>query len=299
MTSSSVQNSVSRKGKADSFERREILPKNHYFDNEKVERLLCRYLQGACTDVGLRDEIMVCASELIRQVMKAHNLSQICPGKDDSSINDLFQTAWLQIEGALYKFEARPHCSCCYNNMRPNDSLLCDEFIFPKDLVKRHSKCPHCRESLTIDTIYYRGLSKVFNMFSQIARTVILAYIKKENRDRKNHPVFQTHVRNKIIPKSDVLERFLTEAREICKYNNDHMLIVETIEKLYETDEKPHEGLITKLVERTNLPRSTITEFLHLIRARSFEFSDSPINEEFETIKHRYEDVNSGDRDYG
>ena len=112
------------------FDRKEILHKNHYFDNEIVERLMYLYVEGACTDVSLRDEIMVWASELIRQLIKAHNLGQICPGKDDTTSGDLFQTAWLQIEGALYKYEARPHCTGCYNNLRPGDSQLIDEFCF-------------------------------------------------------------------------------------------------------------------------------------------------------------------------
>jgi hypothetical protein len=262
------------------FERKEVLHKNHYFDNEIVERLMYRYLEGACTDVALRDEIMVHASELIRQIIKAHNLGQICPGKDDTTGGDLFQTAWIQIESALYKYQARPYCSKCYNALRPRESLIIDEFWFIDEVAKKIKRCPRCETALTAKTIYYKGESKVFNLWSQIARTVALAYIKKENRDRKNSGVFQEHLEQRTEPKSDILGLFFQEAHEICKYNKDHLKVLKTIEDLYKEDEKPYDGLIGKLVERSGLPRTTITGFLKVLRLRAKDFTNSPINEQ-------------------
>jgi hypothetical protein len=268
------------------FERREDLAKNHYFDNETVERLMHRYVEGACTDSDLRDEIMDHASELIRNIIKAHNLGQICPGKDDTAKGDLFQTAWIQIESALYKYEARPHCSATYHRLRPNDSLLIDEYLFVQDLIKKfHSKCPICDQKIDTEHIYYRGKSKVFNLWSQIARTVGLAYIKKENRDRKNSGIFQKHLEERPVIKNEMLGRFFLEAREIFKYNTDHLKVLNCIEDLYEEDEKPHEGLIGKLVDRSGLPRTTVTGFLRLLRLRSKDFTDSPVNEERDQLK--------------
>lgn len=159
----------------DQFERKEVLHKNHYFDNEIVERLMYRYVEGACTDVSLRDEIMIHASELIRQIIKAHNLGQICPGKDDTASGDLFQTAWIQIESALYKYEARPHCSRCYNALRPKESLLTDNFWFVDEVVKRIKRCPRCRVRLTVDAIYYKGVSKVFNLWCLSPKTKVIS----------------------------------------------------------------------------------------------------------------------------
>lgn len=283
-----LSNPSSVSGPKVDFERKEVYLKNFYLDNEAVERLLHRYLEGACTDVNLRDEIMTHASELIRQIIKAHRLSQICPGKDDTTEGDLFQTAWMQIESALYKYNERPYCSSCYNNLRPIESLICDEFLFAKDLLKKYKKCKKCKTRFTSpEHIYYKGKSKVFNMWSQIARTVILAYIKKENRDRKNSPVFQNHLENKIAQKSHVLERFLIEARQLCKYNAEYAKLLDVISELYNEDDKPHEGFISKLVLKSGMPRTTITEFLRMIRLRSFEFSDSPVNDEPETIRRR------------
>ena len=146
-------------------ERREILPKNFYFDNETVEYLMHRYVKGACIEVVLRDEVMCHASELIRQIIKAHNLGQIYPGKEESSVMDLFQTAWIQIESALYKYEAFPHCTKCYNPMRPNDSVLFDDYVFEEFLIKKVKFCQRCKVKITVESIYYRGKSRVFNMW--------------------------------------------------------------------------------------------------------------------------------------
>jgi hypothetical protein len=288
-----------KKSENELFVRHEgALQKNHYFDNELVEHLLYLYHETACTSVKLRDLIMIHADELIRQTIKAHNLSQIYPGKEESSIGDLFQTAWIQIESALYKYNAKPHCNKCYNPLRPGDSVLSDDFMLANDVLKKIRVCPRCKVVLIPENIHYRGNSKVFNMWSQISRTVILAYIKKESRDRKNSPMFTTHLENKTVAKSHVLDRFVTEARELCKYNPEYMSIIEAIEKLYDQDERPHEGLVAKLSEKTGLQRIVISDFLRLLRQRSFEFTDSPVNEEFETIKHRMTSSDDKENDH-
>jgi len=275
----------------EDYDRKETLPKNHYFDNETVERLMHTYVRGSCVEVLLRDEIMTHASELIRQIIKAHNLGQIYPGKDDSSIMDLFQTAWIQIESALYKYEARPHCSICYNNLRPNDSSLSEEYIFEDEVVKRIKICPNCGVRIIRASIYYRGKSRVFNMWSQVARTVILAYIKKDRRDHKNSDVFKSHIEGRVIGQNCALDRFFTEAREISKYNDDHLKILDAIRQLYMEDERPHEGLISKLVIKTGFSRTCITNFLKMVRLRSHELTDSPVNEEINTVKMRIDEI--------
>jgi intein/homing endonuclease len=186
--SSLNQGSISQK--PEQFERKEEYKSNWYFDNEAVERLMYRYCESACTDVTLRDHIMEHASELIRQLIKAHNLAQIYPGKDESSVGDLFQVAWLQIEGALYKYEARPHCGKCYNKLRPNDSMLCDNFMIADDLVTEMHKCKNCNVRLERDNIYYRGKSRLFNLWCVSPNTKVLTQngIARigDSLDRKN-----------------------------------------------------------------------------------------------------------------
>lgn len=258
--------------------RMEILPKNHYFDNEVLENLMYLYAEGACTDVDLRNRIMAQAEELIWQTIKTHNLQQIYPGKEESSLGDLFQVAWTALESCLYKYDARPHCSKCYNNLRPSDSILANTFIKYDELFKSIKVCPKCKTRLYRENVYYKGTSKLFNLWSQVSRTTILAHIKKENRDKKNGAAFTNHLENKSH-KNHQLERFLEEAREMFKFNKTNLLIIETIDNLYKEDERPTDSFITKLVDRSKLPRKTVIEFLTIVKLRSHDFSDAPVNE--------------------
>jgi hypothetical protein len=251
------------------------------------------------------------ASELIRQIIRKQGLNTIYPGQEESAFGDLIQTAWVQIERTLYKYRSRPHCRVCYNPDRPSESLLYipenQEYGIKtmEEVMKMHkNKCPHCEAKFAVapitepeqgtyggsDTILYRGMSKVFNMWSQVARTVILAYIKKEGRDRRNSPSYTAHLGNKSKPLSDIMERFLGEAKEVCRYNTDHVKIIEAIEQLANTDDKPHDGIIGKLVTQTGLSRATVTGFMKLIKLRSFEFTDSPINRNSQSDPSRTND---------
>jgi hypothetical protein len=254
-----------------------------YFDNNKVEDLLVKYVWTGCTRVELRDQIMKNAEELIRQIIMAHNLHRIYPGQEDSAFGDLFQTAWIQIERTLYKYKARPHCAACYNIIRPQDSVLYnpadDEYgiIKPKIVAERGLTCPSCGNKPPV--ILYRGTSKVFNMWSQVARTVILAYIKKENRDYKNSDAYKVHLGTRYESTDGAFQRFVDEANNICKHNKNHMIILEALKHIAATDDRPYEGIISKLVRYSNQSRAQVTGFLKLVRLRSDEFTDSPVNE--------------------
>ena len=71
----------------------------------------------------------------------------------------------------------------------------------------------------------------------------------------------------------------MEEATELCKHNETHIKILEALQALAREDQRPHEGLISKLVDRSGLPRSKIVVFLKLLRLRSLEFTDSPTND--------------------
>lgn len=272
--------------------------RKHYFINEQVEWQLTKYIWTGCTEVELRDKIMSHATELIRQIIRKQRLHVIYPGQEESAFGDLLQTAWVQIERTLYKYRARPHCRRCYNNDRPSDSLLyqpaSNEYgiITMAEVISKHKFCPKCKTKFApepiiepvqgtfggSETIIYRGMSKVFNMWSQVARTVILAYIKKEGRDRRNSNSYMSYLGGRQRPINDIIRRFLNEAREICRFHEDYLQIITAIEQLAVEDERPHDGIIGKLVLKTGLSRQTITSFMRIVKLRSFEFTDSPIN---------------------
>ena len=193
----------------------------------------------------------------------------------------------------MYKIEDiinRVHCADCYNPVRPMESCVYEparteyNIITPEDVLRNRLKCPGCNKIPR--KLIYRGTSKVFNMWSQVARTVILAYIKKESRDHKNSDAYRSHLDNKKTPKSsEAFDRFLQEARQICKYNLVHLAILDALEYVYRTDDRPYEGIIGKLVKLSGQSRAQVANFLKIVRLRSSEFSDSPMHDHHQKLR--------------
>jgi hypothetical protein len=297
-----------------------LLSKKHYFINEIVEDKLRRYIWTNCTDVAIRDSIMSHAPELIKQIIRKQNLHMIYPGQEESAFGDLVQTAWVQVERTLYKFRAKPHCRNCYNPDRPVSSSLYvpaeseygiitfEQLFDPKYCPLgsrkfviyrkggRPPRCPYCDTALCAlpevepkqgtfggsTTILFRGNSKVFNMWSQVSRTVILAFVKKEGRDRKNASAYKDYLCGSSRVDEDRLKRFFAEASQICKHNRDYMKCVEALAHVIKKDDKPYDGLIGKLVEYSGLSRVQVNSFIRMLRLRSHEFTDSPLSHENE-----------------
>lgn len=152
-------------------------------------------------------------------------------------------------------------CPHCQGTLEPGPSVKPEQYIYGGSL-----------------SVLFRGQSKVFNMWSQVARTVILAFIKKEGRDKKNSGSYREHLTQKFDPSNDRLLRFFTELKDICKYNNEFSMCADALRAISLSDERPHDGLIGKLVTETGLSRSQVSQFIKMLRLRSNEFSDSPIN---------------------
>jgi len=143
-------------------------------------------------------------------------------------------------------------------------------------------------ESVLYKFDYSPGHKRVFNMWSQVAKSVILAYIKKETRDRKNYAPYRNHYVARQNRATDLrFRRFLDEVREICQFSDTHMEIVNALEELYLEDERPHDGLVSKLIKRSGMSRSRVSGFFKYIKLRSFEFSDSPFNQEMKAMEPR------------
>lgn len=126
------------------------------------------------------------------------------------------------------------------------------------------------------------GHTKAFNLYSQIIRTVALAYIKHHTRDR----LYVEKAGRRCTSKSSrsvSFERFLSEARDICQYNDEHLLIIKAIEELYDAQDCDWIGLQDKIKVKTGLSRLKVTDFFWMIRLRSLEFTDAPMNQETQT----------------
>ena len=293
----------------------EVVQRRLYFINEIVEWQLTEYIWTGCTSVAIRDKIMSNATELIRQIIRKQGLHTIYPGQDESSFGDLLQTAWVQIERTLYKYRARPHCRRCFNLERPAESMLYQPELLEygiktlEEIVTNNKTCPKCRGKLLAgpiiepiqgryagsETILYRGMSKVFNMWSQIARTVILAHIKKEGRDKKNSGSYVNHLGNKKKQTSGAIERLINELRELYQYDEDGQKIIDSLEYLNQNDDRPYEGLIGKIVDHSGLTRQTVSTFMRMVKLRSHEITDSLISRS--GIDHRYETKKGGNDD--
>jgi len=136
---------------------------------------------------------------------------------------------------------------------------------------------------------------------SQIAKTVILAHIKKETRDKKNSTPYSGHLNKRHkYARGPVMERFLVEANEMFKYNDEYLRIVHAVEALGRED-RPHDGFIGRLSKKTKLSKAKISAFIKLLRLRSHGFTDSGINDGSRNIYVRHskrnQDDNSSDND--
>jgi len=278
--------------------------KNMYFDNPLVESLLRDYVSNGCVDIIKRDEIMTHAVELIRQVIRTHGLNIAYGGGDDASFNDLVQIAWMQIEKTLYKFDYSQTFKIAYHaknriyhyGLRGCVKEEDNEFLILR-ITKDYNMTIKDGRKLVYDiddlveldksTIAHRRYvnTKVFNMWSQVAKTSVLAHIKKETRDKKNFPSFSSYLRYKPIAGLPQLDRFLNEAEDLCKYDSDELAIIEAIKEIANNDiDGASNGLISKIIDKTLLSRQKVLTFFKKIRSCASEFSDSPENNEIYCI---------------
>ena len=272
-------------------------PKNMYFNNPLVEGLLRKYVMNGCTDIKKRDEIMTHAGELIRQVIRTHGLYAIYGGGEDSSFNDLFQIAWVQIEKTLYKFDYSQIFTLFYMKEGKKSKYKLRGLIKEEDSLSYVIQITRYNKYIVNDKEIEFNLddlveikkseisskrfdnTKVFNMWSQIAKTVVLAYIKKDTRDKKNYGNYSSFLKYKPTEQSYFLERFFNEAEDVCKYDDDEMAILSALKEIADDDLiSASNGLISKIMVKTQLSRQKIVSFFKKIRALQGEFSDSPNN---------------------
>lgn len=156
---------------------------------------------------------------------------------------------------------------------RPRDNIM---WLRVNKITKSKSKV--CEISVNSKTHSYIA-NGIVSHNSQVARTVILAAIKKDSRDRKNSESYRHYLDEQVVKRPAQLDRFLKEAREVCKYCEEFMNLIGVLEDLYFNDSKPHEGLIGKMTKSSGLSRAKIIKFIKMLRLMSFEFTDSPVGE--------------------
>ena len=251
-----------------------------------MEWKLTKYIWTGTTNVEYRNSIMEHANELIIQLIRKQGLYNIYRGHDPSALNELVHVAYMQIERTLYKYRARPHCRKCFSYERPNASVLYEpgqfEFgiITPEKLIHFHPKCPNCGQVLksgefiepeqglyggTYD-ILYRGMSKVFNMWSQVARTVILAYVKKDTRDVRNGDNYTEFVSRKHSSGNN--EQYtiaLLQAKEAMWFNPDYCRVVDALIDL-SSESDPDKNFKKKLCTISGVERKIVDNALIVLQ---------------------------------
>lgn len=142
---------------------------------------------------------------------------------------------------------------------------------------------------ITVDSQEHSYIANGFvSHNSQVSKTVMLAYIKKESRDKRNYGAYKEHLDYKHKPADFKMERFLKQAREVCQFNDVHQSIIDALEDLVAQDDKPYDGLIDKLVKKSGMSRSKVSSFLRIIRLRSHDFSDAPMNQQEFQPENKY-----------
>lgn len=120
--------------------------------------------------------------------------------------------------------------------------------------------------------------TKIFNLWTQVARASMLALIKRESRDKKNQNAYKGHLR-RSTKQNFSFERFIQEASEVCKNNSDHLKIINALNEIYKNENKPTEALVSKLIQKSGLSRVKVQKFFNQIRDRAHDFTDAPIHD--------------------
>lgn len=143
---------------------------------------------------------------------------------------------------------------------------------------------------------YTSGHKRIFNMLSQVARTSMLAYIKKESRHRTKayNDTYKKFVADKDRYHRIDFTRFITELREICRDEVEYVKIIDCIEFLLSNDLKPYDGLMYKILNITKLPKSLIHSFFEFVRDNGVMFTDSPENQRHKYNYNLVQDKNGG-----
>lgn len=133
---------------------------------------------------------------------------------------------------------------------------------------------------------------------SQIAKTVILAHIKKETRDKKNAGPYSGHLDNRHRNRKSVtFARFVGEARETFKYNEEYERVIKAMEDLSFHDDKPYDGFIGKLAKRSGMSKAKVSAFIRLLRLRAHCFTDSGFDERSRQMYIRRQKISHDNED--
>lgn len=121
----------------------------------------------------------------------------------------------------------------------------------------------------------------IWSSNSQISKTVILAHIKKDSRDRvkKGFSIYRSHLRHKSARKhrsnitdKSVIEQFVEDVRLAVKHDSRFDQLPDCLLALAMNDSNPYMNITNKLTDLSGLPRQTIKSFMMTIKNMSGSF---------------------------
>lgn len=209
--------------------------KNYYFDNDHVERLCRKYVLNGAVDIELRDEILSHARELIENIIRVNKFVQIINHPDYMTFDELLSVATESIESSLYKF------NITNKYILKNKKVIIGQIIAENDKkilleLQNHKKKLIKKSDIKVIKKFH---TKIFGFWSQVAKTSILAFIKKNKRDLRNKERYIDYLiyKHKTIRKYDVdITQFAKKCKLIFNDEISHK-IIDGLVDLYINDE--------------------------------------------------------------
>jgi hypothetical protein len=239
-------------------------PANHYFDNTLVENMVREYVLDGAINIDLRNKIMAHAIELIENVIRVNNFINIMNNPDQTSIDELKSIAWQAIEMSLYKFNATNEYKL-KNNRKIKGQ--CIEELEDRIFVECHDKQIYEIKKCLIKSVK-RFHTKIFAFWSQVAKTCILAHIKKDKRDKRNKKHYTEHllIRNKTIRKYDIkISEFIDEAKKIFMDSTSHK-ILDSLFQIYITYMEIPKSIEKEICQISKLNPKLVKQFFNNLR---------------------------------
>ena len=258
--------------------------KNYYFDNDYVERLCRKYVLGGTVDIKLRDEILTHAQELIENIIRVNKFVQIINHSDYTTFDELLAVATESIESSLYKF------NITNKYILKNGKVIIGQIISENDkkiLLELQNHKHKLIKKSDIKSIR-RFHTKIFGFWSQVAKTSILAYIKKDKRDFRNKERYLDYLihKNKTIRKYHVsIESFIDKCKKIFVDKTSHK-ILDSLMNLYIND-KFSKSFIKDISIDTGLSTDIIRLFFDNMKNQKELFDEFLTNVELNKIDYR------------
>lgn len=258
---------------------------NYYFDNEYIESLCREYVLGGAVDIELRDEIMSHANELIENIIRVNNFTNIMNSSGPTTFGELKHIAWKAIESSLYKFNmTNEYRLLDGRNIRgqPINEDNIYVLIEDKNGVRYKIKKKDIKKIQKYHT-------KLFGFWSQISKTAILAYIKKDKRDNRNKPHYTDYLinRHKIIRNYPVeVDTFIKDAKSIFVDPTSHKILDGLLE-IYKSHNEFPKSFIKEIYRITGISVKTIKQFFKMLQANKTLFRQFLDNIELNKVDYR------------